>query len=633
MPFSRSGQARQGYPIGVVAMVSVVLVAAAFALTLWRYEHAQQSGREALAASADRLRTEEAAKVFWHEREAINEFLVTGRPSVLREVAALRTEFFVLTEGLAEGESSSQVSALAELRSANARLLREFEATRSVLRMTDLVAQLAAIEALHPFEDAVLRPLRVFSAGDLQTEQAATESAASALGQARLVAFLGALLALGAGAGFAIYASRLLRQVTRQSSTLERTLAEREQAQQALHDREDELRQAQKMEAVGRLAGGMAHDFNNVLMAITGYSDLAGAEVRPDQPELRQSIDQVKAAATLATALTGQLLAFSRQQVVQKRVLDLNDEIEGLAAMLGPLLGETVELSLELDPSGASVEADPGQLQQVVMNLAINARDAMPDGGQVAISVANFDLTEPRGALPAGPYVRLAVSDTGTGMDEETIARAFDPFFTTKEEGKGTGLGLATVHGIVTQNGGEIQITSEPGEGTMFSIYLPRTNPARRRAAPDRTGTERGTETVLVVDDVDVVRAVLLEILEREGYEVIAAKDGAEAIELARALGRPADLLLTDMVMPGMSGHHLSTELTALHPDLRVIYMSGHTQDAQLIRKAETHQVDFRQKPFSAATLVETARLVLDRPANGGSKATLDEPKLAPHPL
>ncbi len=261
------------------------------------------------------------------------------------------------------------------------------------------------------------------------------------------------------------------------------------------------------------------------------------------------------------------------------------------------------------------------------MNLAINARDAMPDGGQVTISVTNCDLMDPRGALPAGPYVRLAVSDTGTGMDEETRAHAFDPFFTTKEEGKGTGLGLATVHGIVIQNGGEIQIASAPGEGTTFSVYLPRTDATRRQAAPVRARPNGSTETVLVVDDVDVVRTVLLEILEREGYDVIAARDGAEAIDLAGALGRPADLLLTDMVMPGMSGHHLSTELTALYPDLRVIYMSGHSEEAELLWEAEEQQVDFLQKPFSAATLVETARLILDRPANGGSRTTLGEPK------
>jgi signal transduction histidine kinase len=331
-----------------------------------------------------------------------------------------------------------------------------------------------------------LLPLRALEAVDLQREQVALQRAASASAQARLVAFLGTILALGAGLGFAIYASRLVRLFTRQAHALEQTLAEREQAHVALQESEGLLRQSQKMEAVGLLAGGVAHDFNNVLTAITGYNDLARADVRPDQHELRDNIDQVKSAATLAGALTAQLLAFSRKEVVQSRVVEIDALLEELAAMLRPLLGARIELVLDLDASEASVEADPVQLQQVVMNLAINARDAMPDGGRVTISVAGLDLTDPSGMRPAGRYVQIAVSDTGTGMDEETLSRAFDPFFTTKEEGKGTGLGLATVHGIVTQSGGDIQVTSEPGEGTTFSICLPRTDAVREETTPQR---------------------------------------------------------------------------------------------------------------------------------------------------
>jgi signal transduction histidine kinase len=486
MTLSRRGQVRRGYPIGVVAILSVVLVAAAFGLSIWRYEEAQQHGRKALADRADRLRTEEAAKVFWHEREAMNGYLLTWRPEVLSEIRSLRAEFLQLTGGLAEGDPI-QVRQLARLRGANDRLLREFELRRRV--RGNIGAQLEAIESLHPFEQVVLLPLRALEAVDLQREQAASKAAASASAQARLVALLGAILALGAGLGFAIYASRLLRQVTRQAHALEQTLAEREQADKALHESESQLRQAQKMEAVGRLAGGVAHDFNNVLTAITGHTDLARADVRPDQHELRDNIDQVKAAATLAGALTGQLLAFSRQQVIDPRVVEINAVVEELAAMLRPLLGSRIELILELDDSGASVEADPGQLQQVVMNLAINARDAMPGGGRVTISVAGLELTDPTASPPRQPgrYVQIAVSDTGTGMDEETRSRAFDPFFTTKEEGKGTGLGLATVHGIVTQSGGDIQIESEPGEGTTFRICLPRTDAAREETTPQRT--------------------------------------------------------------------------------------------------------------------------------------------------
>ncbi len=336
LPFSRSGQARQGYPIGVVAVASVVLVGTAFGLSIWRYENAQENGRAALTERADQLRSQQAAKVFWHEREAINEYLLTGRPEVLSEINSLRAEFQQLTEGLAEGDAI-QMRAVARLRAANARFLGEFDRRRADRR--DIQSQLKVIAGLHPLEEVVLLPLRALEAVDREREQAALSRAAAASRQARIVAILGVLLGLGAGLGFAVYASRLLRQVTRQARALEQTLAERERAQEALYDREGELRQAQKMEAVGHLTGGVAHDFNNVLMAIMGYSDLASAEVGRDQAVLRHNIDQIKAAATLGTALTGQLLAFSRQQVVQQRVLDLNDEIEGLAAMLGPCSG------------------------------------------------------------------------------------------------------------------------------------------------------------------------------------------------------------------------------------------------------------------------------------------------------
>ena len=380
---------------------------------------------------------------------------------------------------------------------------------------------------------------------------------------------------------------------------------------------ERQLRHAQRMETVGRLAGGVAHEFNNILQAITGYSELASAQVRPDQPELRRSIDHVKTAAALAAALTSKLLAFSRQQLVQPRVVDLSAMVEELAAMLRPLLGEMIELVLVLEPTGASVEADPGQLEQVVMNLVINARDAMPGGGQVTITVASVDVAKPNGSRPVAPgrYVQLSVSDTGTGMDEETISRAFDPFFTTKEVGEGTGLGLATVHGIVTQNGGDCEITSAPGDGTTFTTYFPRTDAKVHEQVPEGSPNgARGSETVLLVEDLDAVRGVLSKILERNGFEVISASSGAAAIESARALERPVDLLVTDIVMPGMTGHDLSRELVALYPALRVIDMSGHTQDAALQEETEAGRVEFLQKPFSAATFLETARNVLDAP-------------------
>ncbi len=307
------------------------------------------------------------------------------------------------------------------------------------------------------------------------------------------------------------------------------------------------------------------------------------------------------------------MLAFSHQQVVQPRVLDLSEVVEDLAAMLRPLLGERIELVLELDMSGTAVEADPGQLEQIVMNLVINARDAMPDGGLVTIAVDTLDLTGVSGVAP-GPYIHLSVSDTGTGMDEETMSRAFDPFFTTKQLGEGTGLGLATVHGIVTQSGGDMQVTSAVGEGTTFNLYLPAAEAAHQPTSKPTTQASPGRETVLVVEDMEVVRSLVRKILERKGYEVVTANSGADALASVSALTRPVDLVLTDMVMPGMSGRDLCQELHVLYPELRVIYMSGHTQDAALHHEAETGQVDFLQKPFSVDTLVETVRQVLDRP-------------------
>ena len=470
-----------------MAVASILLVATAFGLTIWRYELAQESGRAALVEGADRLSSERAATVFWHEREAINEYLLTGRADVLVEIDSLRTEFVALTESLNE-DNWNQRRNVANTRVANDRFLQVFEGHRR-LDLTDRGAQLEAIQALRPYEEAVLRPLRILNALELKSGQEESRDAASASGQARRVALLGAILALGSGLGFALYAFRLLRKGTRQARALEQTLAQRELAQERLREREHELRQAQKMEAVGRLAGGVAHDFNNILQAITGYSDLASADVRPDQPELRDSIDRVKAAATLATALTGKLLAFSRQEVVEPREMDMTVVVEELTGMLRPLLGREVELVLELESSCTSVKADPGQLEQVVMNLVINARDAMPEGGRVTITVDTLDLTNPNGSLrvPPGRYVRLAVADNGMGMDEATVSSAFDPFFTTKEEGKGTGLGLATVYGIVTQSGGDVKIKSAPGEGTTFNVYLPCIDDVDEPAAPERS--------------------------------------------------------------------------------------------------------------------------------------------------
>jgi signal transduction histidine kinase/ActR/RegA family two-component response regulator len=433
--------------------------------------------------------------------------------------------------------------------------------------------------------------------------------------QAQLVAVLGALVALLAGLGFALYLGRLLRHVTGQAAVLERTLAEREQADLALQDREGQLRQAQKMEAVGRLAGGVAHDFNNMLAAITGYGSLALAGIEPEQVRVRHALEQVQVAAGRAAALTAQLLSFSRQQVLQPKVLEINQLVSGLTGMLGPLLGASIRLRVDLDPRAGAVEADPGQLEQVITNLVVNGRDAMPAGGEITISTGPADPAEVPAALAPGHYLALTVADSGEGMDEQTQSRALDPFFTTKEQGKGTGLGLATVHGIVTQSGGELRIESRPGCGTTIVVYLPcsEASPAQPTAAP-ASAPAGGSETVLLVEDDQVIQALLLEVLSQEGYDVLAASDGAQALALAARSELHLDLLITDMTMPGMSGRELAHRIQPLQPGLPVIYISGYSQDPTLGEDAQAGRITYLQKPFTPTDILRTIRTTLTPP-------------------
>ncbi|PYO27335.1 MAG: hybrid sensor histidine kinase/response regulator [Gemmatimonadetes bacterium] len=380
---------------------------------------------------------------------------------------------------------------------------------------------------------------------------------------------------------------------------------------------EQQLRQAQKMEAVGRLAGGIAHDFNNILTAITGYADLLLEDLAPKDPR-RQDAEEIHKAADRAAGLTRQLLAFSRQQVLQPRVVDLNALVSELEKMLRRLLGEDVKLATVLAPTLGRVRADAGQLEQVIMNLAVNARDAMPTGGQLTIETADVEFDGGYAAehypAPPGKYAMLAVSDTGTGMDPETQAHLFEPFFTTKEKGKGTGLGLATVYGIVKQSGGFIWVYSELGAGTTFKIYLPRVEgavePASGRAAP--VPVARGSETVLVAEDEAPVRAVARHALERYGYRVLEAASAEAALDVAQRYSGPIHVLLTDVIMPGLSGRDLATRLAALRPETRVIYMSGYTDDAITRHGVLEPGFVFVQKPFTPDTLARTVRDVLD---------------------
>jgi len=380
---------------------------------------------------------------------------------------------------------------------------------------------------------------------------------------------------------------------------------------------EQQLRQAQKMEAVGRLAGGIAHDFNNILTAITGHADLLLEDLGHHDPR-RADVDEIRRSAERAAGLTRQLLAFSRQQVLQPKVVDLNALVLDMDKLLRRLIGEDVELATALDPGLGRVTADPGQLEQVIVNLAVNARDAMPQGGKLTLETRNIDLdssyTLEHSLVKPGPYVQLTVSDSGIGMDEETQAHAFEPFFTTKPRGQGTGLGLAMVYGTVKQSGGFIWVYSEPGRGATFKIYLPRVDAPVESAAPPAPVERppRGSETVLLAEDEPAVRAIARQALERQGYTVLAAPSGADALALAAQHGATIHLLLTDVVMPGMSGRDLADRLTAQRPGIRVLYISGYTDNAIVRHGMLEPGLAYLQKPFRPDALVRKVREVLD---------------------
>ncbi len=406
-----------------------------------------------------------------------------------------------------------------------------------------------------------------------------------------------------------------------------RDISEVKQAREALRRSEEQLRQAQKMEAIGQLAGGVAHDFNNLLTIITGYSDLLlGGVLEPSHPA-RESVQEVLKAAHRAGTLTRQLLAFSRRQVMAPQLLALNSVVQDMDKMLRRLIGEDIQLSSTLSPDLDPVRADPGQIEQVLLNLVVNARDAMPQGGNLTIETANVVLDETyvrmHPGIRPGRFVMLAVTDTGCGMDEATQARIFEPFFTTKEVGKGTGLGLATVYGIVKQSQGSIYVYSEPGRGTSFKIYLPRAEETavaapRPAVAPPlaRTG---GHETLLVVEDDDAVRALTRTVLRNHSYDVIEAIDPDDALRWVAEHDDPIHLLVTDVVMPGMSGRVLAERLTALRSDLKVLYVSGYTDDSVVRHGLLEAEVAFLQKPFSPDALARKVREVLDQGLSGNN--------------
>jgi two-component system, cell cycle sensor histidine kinase and response regulator CckA len=381
---------------------------------------------------------------------------------------------------------------------------------------------------------------------------------------------------------------------------------------------EEKFRQAQKMEAVGRLSGGVAHDFNNLLGVIIGYAEFLQESLDPEN-HLRDSVDEILKAGKRAASLTRQLLAFSRQQVLDPKVLDLNVVVLDMDKMLRRLIGEDIELSTVLGPDLGRLKADQSQLEQVLLNLVVNARDAMPQGGKLLIDTQNMVMDEafvrryPYPVQP-GPYVCLTVTDSGIGMDAETKARAFEPFFTTKEKGKGTGLGLSTVYGVVKQSGGYIDIYSSPGAGTTFKIYLPRVDDAISTDAPIGTATSfTGNETILLAEDESSLRTLTRNTLELCGYKVLEAKDGLEALEVSERFKGPIDLLLTDMVMPGMGGHQLAQELIRRRPEIRLAYMSGYTGQAVGSQGPVDPGSVFLLKPFTRELLTRKIREALDR--------------------
>lgn len=399
-------------------------------------------------------------------------------------------------------------------------------------------------------------------------------------------------------------AGRVLLQATVRDVSAERQL-------------EEQLRQAAKMETIGQLAGGVAHDFNNILTGIKGYAEFLVRDTQ-DDPAKNQDAREVLRLSDSAAALTRQLLAFSRKQTLRPQVLELNKLIENTARTLQRLIGENIRLQFTPAENLGRVQADPGQIEQVLLNLAVNARDAMPHGGELTIETANVELDEDYAATHVeatpGPYVMFAVTDTGRGMDQSTLDRVFEPFFTTKERGKGTGLGLATVYGIVKQHGGNIWVYSEPERGTTFKVYLPRID----RPASDSSPAERlaaapgGSETILVVEDDASVRTVAQRTLEARGYTVLAAANAQEAEALVCGDGHAVSLLLTDVVMPGESGPQLYEQLRAAHPRLRVAYMSGYATDAIGRHGILAPDAAFISKPFTPESLARDVRQVLD---------------------
>jgi two-component system cell cycle sensor histidine kinase/response regulator CckA len=394
-------------------------------------------------------------------------------------------------------------------------------------------------------------------------------------------------------------------------------ITDRKQSGKEMQALQEQLRQSQKLGAIGRLAGGIAHDFNNLLTVIKGYSQLSLMD-SVENNALRENAAEILRAADRAEDLTRQLLAFSRRQILDMRVLDLNVVIKDLEKILRRVIGEDIELVTELAEDLGKVNCDVGHLEQIIINLLVNARDAMPSGGRLTIQTKNIEPGEAHawsqlGIVP-GRYVCLTVKDVGTGMTPEAMEHLFEPYFTTKEQGKGTGLGLSMVYGIVQQSGGTISVKSKPGSGTVMTIYFPRVEADQEECAKNESEEDlpRGNETVLVVEDEEKVRRLVLTVLRKQGYQVLEAADGKEALSLYLQLEHPPHLLVTDVVMPGMSGCDLAQQLAPLCPQMKILYISGYTENAVVQDGVLDQGIEFLQKPFSPANLIHKVRKVLD---------------------
>lgn len=411
--------------------------------------------------------------------------------------------------------------------------------------------------------------------------------------------------------------ARTTKKFFEQRDNLMKEMEERRATEEALRKGEEELRHSQKMEAVGRLAGGVAHDFNNLLTAIIGYAELIATRTSSNTLA-KQNAELIRKAGEQAAALTRQLLAFSRKQILQPKVIDLNELVVEMERLLRRVIGERFDLQSQPDAEIGRVKADPSQLEQVVLNLGVNARDAMPRGGKLIIRTENVRLdrtaaSQLSASLKAGDYVMLSVTDTGAGMDEETMSHIFEPFFTTKGPGKGTGLGLATVYGIVRQTGGGISVESEPGRGSIFRIYLPQVSEPVDFTKTLTSPVEKSDnfETVLVVEDEDIVRELVCEVLEEQGYNVLCARDGVEALSLAEGFDETIHLLVTDVIMPHMNGHELAGKLSTLRPDMKVLYVSGYSDNDIGDHGVLDPRYELLQKPFTPQTLARKIRDVI----------------------